>query len=602
MKNRTKAQILEEMADLRRQIDILQISAQRGELAERNLNKWVVETRERTKELECLYGISEVIEGNGSRDSMLQKIVNLIPASWQHPAITSARIMVDDHEYRTDVFHESNACQSCDILAFGRQVGMVEVTCFESQTGMAGEVFLQSEIHLLKAIAERIGKLLEQIELDEDLRNSHVKLRNLFEHMETVREEERKRISHEIHDEVGQSLTSLKMDLKQLKSAAMPNKKSLDERIESMVTLIDATIENIQRIVFELSPVMLDHCGLAEAVQWYAKEFRNRTGIQCLADMHIDKAFIDKELGILLYRIIQELLTNVARHSKASRVKLELGPVKDRLLLKVTDNGIGITNAQITDPHSFGLMSLQERIGYRGGEVSIRGIANQGTTVSILLPQTTRSSSKIRILIADDHPITREGLKKIIAENTDMTVADEAGSGMEVLTKTWSNDYDVVLLDISFPDRDGLEILELIKARKPGLPVLMLSIYPEEQYAMRSLKAGAAGYLSKKSIADELLKAIRMVSQGRQYVSPTLAEELASRLNMDFEGSRHEILTDREFLIMRLLGQGKSANEIAHELSLSPKTVFTHRSHILSKLNLKSNVDIIRYTMENHLV
>ena len=208
----------------------------------------------------------------------------------------------------------------------------------------------------------------------------------------------------------------------------------------------------------------------------------------------------------------------------------------------------------------------------------------------------------IKILIADDHAIVREGLKQIVAETTDIVVADEATSGHEVLKKVWDTEYDVVILDISMPGRGGVDILKQLKGQKPNLPILILSMHPEEQYAVRVLKAGAAGYLTKESAPDELITAIRRVSAGRKYVSSSLAEKLAFDLERDTEKPGHEILSDREYQVMCMIASGKRVQEIAEELCLSVKTVSTYRSRVLEKMKMKNNAELMHYAIKQGLV
>jgi two-component system invasion response regulator UvrY len=208
----------------------------------------------------------------------------------------------------------------------------------------------------------------------------------------------------------------------------------------------------------------------------------------------------------------------------------------------------------------------------------------------------------IKILVADDHAVVREGVKQILSEIPDMVVAAEASSAQEVLNKVWENNYDVVLLDISMPGRGGLDVLKQLKDEKPGLPVLILSIYPEEQYAVRALKAGASGYLTKESAPDELIAAIRKISQGRKYVSASLAEKLAFDMEIGAEKLPHEMLSDREYQVMCMIAKGKTIKEIAGELSLSVKTISTHRSRIMDKMRMKSNAELIHYAIKNSLV
>lgn len=208
----------------------------------------------------------------------------------------------------------------------------------------------------------------------------------------------------------------------------------------------------------------------------------------------------------------------------------------------------------------------------------------------------------IRILIADDHAIVREGLKQIIADIPDMVVAGEAADGQAVLDLVSKDDWDVVLLDIGMPGRGGVDILKQLKYERPKLPVLILSMYPEEQYAVRCLKAGASGYLTKESTPDELVSAIRKVTTGGRYVSASLAEKLAFDLQIDFEKPSHETLSDREYQVMLLIASGKTVSEIADELSLSVKTISTYRSRILEKMRMKSNLELMHYAIKHGLV
>ena len=208
----------------------------------------------------------------------------------------------------------------------------------------------------------------------------------------------------------------------------------------------------------------------------------------------------------------------------------------------------------------------------------------------------------IKILVADDHPIVRQGLKQIFADTSDLVVTGEASRGREVLEKIDKDDYDIVLLDITMPDKTGLEVLEELKSLKPKLPVLILSMHPEEQYAIRALRLGASGYMTKEGVPDELISAIRKVSVGGKYVSPSLAEKLAVYLEIDTEKPLHHALSDREYRVMCMIASGKTVKEIADELFLSVKTVSTYRSRLLKKMMMKNNAELIHYCLQNKLV
>jgi two-component system invasion response regulator UvrY len=208
----------------------------------------------------------------------------------------------------------------------------------------------------------------------------------------------------------------------------------------------------------------------------------------------------------------------------------------------------------------------------------------------------------LKILIADDHAIVRQGLKQIVTETQDMIVAGEASNGQELLNKINEGDYDVVVLDITMPHKNGMDVLRELRTKWPRLPVLMLSIYPEEHYALRALKAGASGYLTKESAPEELVVAIRKISRGGKYISPSLAEKLALELEIGRDQAPHETLSDREYQVLCMIASGKTVMEIAQELTLSEKTISTYRSRILEKMQMKNNAELTYYAIKNQLV
>ncbi len=208
----------------------------------------------------------------------------------------------------------------------------------------------------------------------------------------------------------------------------------------------------------------------------------------------------------------------------------------------------------------------------------------------------------LRILIADDHPIVRQGLAQLITKTADMVVADEASDGSEVLDKARASHFDVVLLDISMPGLHGLDIIRQLKKESPKLPILILSMHSEEQYAVRAFRAGASGYLTKQSAPDELLAAIRKVSIGGKYVSSSLAEKLATDLEIGAGNLPHEALSNREYEVLLMIAAGKTVAEIGEALSLSVQTISTYRSRILQKMQMKNNVELASYAVRNHLL
>ena len=208
---------------------------------------------------------------------------------------------------------------------------------------------------------------------------------------------------------------------------------------------------------------------------------------------------------------------------------------------------------------------------------------------------------KIHVLIADDHAIVRQGLKQILSETDDLVVAGEAEEGVEALRLARHQRWDVFLLDVSMPNRNGIDTLKQLKKEFPRLPVLMLSMHPEEHYAVRAIKSGAAGYLTKQSAPALLVTAIRQVAGGKRFISPTLAEHLAAAISDDGEKLPHERITDREYQVLSRISSGKTITRIADELNLSVKTVSEYRKRLLEKMHLETTAELIRYGVEHGL-
>ena len=208
----------------------------------------------------------------------------------------------------------------------------------------------------------------------------------------------------------------------------------------------------------------------------------------------------------------------------------------------------------------------------------------------------------IRIVLADDHTIVREGLKQILSAAPDLFVAGEAQNGHEVLQRVRELDFDLLLLDMSMPGKSGTELIKQVKSEKPKLRILVLSMHEEEQYAVRAIKAGASGYLTKESASAQLVSAIRKVAAGGAFISSAVAEQLALGAMPGAEGPPHSTLSDREFQVLKMLVSGKTVSEIAESLNLSVKTVSTHKTRLMQKMNISSQADLIRYALTHRLL
>lgn len=209
----------------------------------------------------------------------------------------------------------------------------------------------------------------------------------------------------------------------------------------------------------------------------------------------------------------------------------------------------------------------------------------------------------IEVVIADDHPLVREGLKKVVDNSIDIKIIAEASNGKELMPILEKKIPDILILDITMPGRSGLDILKEVKNIYPNLPVMILSIHPEDRFAIRALRSGASGYLTKSAISDELVKAIRKITtEKRKYISPGVAEELASQVDISSNEPLHKNLSDREFQVLCMIANGKKVHEISEELSLSPQTIHTYRTRIKEKMDLNSNVEMTRYAITNDLI
>ena len=442
---------------------------------------------------------------------------------------------------------------------------------------------------------------------EEKLKESYEAIRTLTGHLQNVREEERLHISREIHDELGQLLTVLKMDVSWLNKKIEPENKVAKEKLSEILSMVDTTVKSVRRIASELRPSLLDDLGLYAAMEWHLEEFERRSGIIKELVIPETELLLPDALKIGIFRIFQESLTNVARHSGAKNVNVSLLQKDNQLILTIRDNGIGFEEEPMTTKKTLGLLGMKERSMMMGGQYNIiqcerrRHHRNRHhsivkkTFVNLIRPM-------LKILIADDHAIVRKGLKQILVEEYPSVVIGEVADTEGLLTEIINDSWNIVICDMNMPGRSGLDALNQLKQVAPHVPVLIMSMYPEDQYALRAIKAGAAGYLEKETIHDNIIKAIQTVQLGKKFITPSVAEKLADAFNSNSNKQPHELLSDREFDVFKLLASGKSVSEIAGQLSLSTTTVSTYRSRILEKMGIRSNAELTRYALERKLI
>jgi len=339
--------------------------------------------QERGKELRLVYAISHIVDAQYELDVMLQAIVDRLPASWQFPRKTCARIALQNQQFVTKNFCKTACSMKRRILVGRKTVGTVEVYRLDKTARQ--DAFLTAEEALLDVVAERIGKIIDKTHIDEQLRIANDRLRQLFHREQSVREAERKRIAHEIHDELGQALSALALDVGWLRrhAAQVPG---ASDRLVSMSGVVDEALRTVRRIAGELRPLLLDSLGLVAAVQWCVQEFRQRTGIECKLTLRPDTMTLERETSILIFRILQELLTNILRHAHAKHVTVSLCAVRKEVRLVVTDDGVGLPPEPATGWPSLGLLGIRESVQALSGRFVIRSRSGQGTCVSITIP------------------------------------------------------------------------------------------------------------------------------------------------------------------------------------------------------------------------
>ncbi len=455
-------------------------------------------------------------------------------------------------------------------------------------------------------------------QLAEKLTKTVSQLHALSNHLQTIREEERAAIAREIHDELGQRLTGLKMELFLLKKQARLNApdyaRSASERLGGALEQIDETIHQVRAIASNLRPSALDSLGLAPALEWLCQDFQSRYGVKCSFHPYHKQEHFDRQLATAAFRICQEALTNVLRHAEASEIEVHLNVEDDAVLLEIHDNGRGITEEEILSPRAFGLLGMRERALALGGAVSFIRRPAGGTSVLARLPQTlfaagtvfspslAKRYNQLRILIVDDHGVVRKGISHILQADFPSVEIGEAQSAQEALRIAKRQDWDLMLVDINLPDANGLELVAELHYQYPALPILVMTVYPEEQFALRAIRAGAAGYLNKQSASEEVVHAVRKLMSGGKFISESVAEIIASNLNAPRTASIQEILSDREYEIFLLTAAGSSLTVIAQKLSLSVKTVGTYRSRLMKKMGFKNNTELISFAVQNHLI
>jgi PAS domain S-box-containing protein len=345
------------------------------------------ELNERVKELTTLYRAGQILQAEDkSTDAVLKEIISILPSGWQYPDITAARVVLGEKEFTTANFAESIHKQNSLFQTFDGTPGKLEVIYLENRPPEAEGPFLIEERNLLNMLAEMLQIYFNRKWANEQLKQSYEEIRLLASHIEDIREEEKIKIAREIHDELGQQITSLKIDVSWLSKKLEPDNEILYKKTKDVLLLLDETVKSVRRIASELRPGILDDLGLVAAIEWQSNEFEKRSGIKTQFNYFPDDFVTPKNISTGLFRIFQESLTNVARHAEASEIVVSINRTGNGVILKISDNGKGFDLSTFGQKRTLGLLGMKERTMMMGGKYDIFSEKGKGTTVFVTVP------------------------------------------------------------------------------------------------------------------------------------------------------------------------------------------------------------------------
>jgi len=342
--------------------------------------------REREKELKCIYRIAEIRDRNAPLFETVQMIVDILPSAWLHPNVACARVMLDGRGLKSKNLGRCCDRQRSDIVVFGEKKGVLEIIYTKKMPRRDEGPFLAAERSLLDAVANRIGKIVERADMEQRLKDSNQRLRDLFGHLESAREGERSRIASEVHDSLGQMLATLKVMAGKLYRSERNVDGTLRDKLKLICGLVDSSLDSTHDIVSKLRPPLLEHLGLAASIKRYLKEFQEHSGIKCSVDLRARSFVLDQERSTGLFRILQGLLSNIVRHAHATKVSVGLRRSGRHLLLSARDNGRGFSTEEKLGHGSYGIQSIRERMRYWGGQFEIETTPGRGCSVTVKMP------------------------------------------------------------------------------------------------------------------------------------------------------------------------------------------------------------------------
>ena len=419
-------------------------------------------------------------------------------------------------------------------------------------------------------------------------------------------DEERRRIAQDLHDSTGQNLVALATMLGRLNKSVPSVGRRSRTLLSECVALSNRCIREVRTLSYLLHPPLLDEAGLEEAIREYVTGFSKRSGIEVKLEMSRRLGRVARDIEQALFRVVQEALTNIQRHSGSQQAKIRIHRNSD-LTLEVSDLGRGVSASAHKGKQKtrfevgVGILSMQERVKLIGGRLDIVS-TDHGTTVRATVPFGRNQMKKLRILLADDHGLVRVGARAVLQSQHGWRVVGEAVNGREAVEKAIELKPDVAVVDIGMPELDGIEVTRQIRTSAPETRVLVLTMHESGQMVRRALDAGASGYLLKSDLTESLAKAVETVADGNRFLPPKVSEivmeEFLSSTSKNQQGeSASTPATPREIEVIRLLAKGKANKEIAALLGITVRTVETHRAKIMLKLRLHSLAELIHYAV-----
>jgi two-component system, NarL family, invasion response regulator UvrY len=433
--------------------------------------------------------------------------------------------------------------------------------------------------------------------------NREQTLESLLVRQWTRTEEESARLAQLLHDGVAQQAAALQIGLAALRARLGAEFRSIGD-LDQLVILSGELAQSILEVTSQIHPPVLESLGLEAAVQWWANRSQLLLGIpvQC----YVERVRVRPQQAVVLLRILENALENVARHARATRADIRLEQRGGEVSLSITDSGQGFHPKRLRS--QLGLSEMQERAALAGGAVEIASKPGQGTSIVVTMPAANGIDpadhghpSAIQVLIADDHPIVRRGLKQILSERNGVKV-DEVDSFPALRHYLSRRIPDVLVLDINMPGGNGIEMLGELSRLYPQVPVLVLSVHPEEQAGVRAVASGAKGYLTKDAAPEKLAEAVRTLHRKGRYINPRLADAMAEYVRTPRSDlAPHHQLSARELTVLLLIASGRPTGAIAQQMNISPKTVSTYRTRIFEKMRIKSAAELTRYVIEHNL-